>query len=88
MGKAPMGVAAVAKKYGKPVLAFSGAVTNDARELNSLGIDAFFPILKAPCALAEAMDINNAKTNLSDTAEQAFRIIKTVKETTKNEIYN
>ena len=75
MGKAPMGVAAVAKKYGKPVLAFAGAVTRDARELNSLGIDAFFPILKAPCALAEAMDITNAKNNLSDTVEQAFRII-------------
>ena len=77
MGKAPVGIARTAKKYGKPVIAFSGCVTSDARECNENGIDAFFPILKAPCALQEAMDIGNARKNLADTAEQAFRIIKT-----------
>lgn len=88
MGKAPVGVARVAKKYGKTVIAFAGAVTEDARALNASGIDAFFPILKSPCTLEAAMNIENAKANLADTAEQAFRIIKTVKETTKNEICN
>ena len=88
MGKAPVGVARVAKKYGKTVIAFAGAVTQDARALNASGIDAFFPILKSPCSLESAMNIENAKANLADTAEQAFRIIKTVKETTKNEICN
>ena len=77
MGKAPVGIARAAKKYGKPVIAFSGCVTPDARECNQNGIDAFFPILKAPCSLQEAMDIENAAKNLADTAEQAFRIIKT-----------
>lgn len=88
MGKAPVGIARAAKKYGKPVIAFAGAVTEDARALNEGGIDAFFPILKSPCTLEAAMNIENAKANLADTAEQAFRIIKTVKETTKNEICN
>lgn len=80
MGKAPVGVAAIAKKHGKPVIAFSGCVTENAREVNSHGIDAFFPILKTPCSLGEAMDTENAKRNLSDTAEQAFRLIKAFKE--------
>ncbi len=79
MGKAPIGVAKVAKKYGKPVIAFSGCVTEDARLTNSHGIDAFFPILKAPCTLDEAMDTENARQNLADTAEQAFRLIKAFK---------
>lgn len=79
MGKAPIGIARVAKKYGKTVLAFSGAVTEDARALNALGIDAFFPILKAPCTLDAAMRVDNAKRNLADTCEQAFRIIKAIK---------
>ena len=76
MGKAPIGIARAAKKYGKPVLAFSGCVTDDARECNQNGIDAFFPILKAPCSLSDAMNIENARKNLTDTAEQAFRLIK------------
>jgi glycerate kinase len=76
MGKAPVGVAKAAKKYGKTVIAFSGCVTDDARECNSHGIDAFFPIVRTPCALEEAMNIENAKKNLADTAEQVFRLIK------------
>lgn len=77
MGKAPVGVAKTAKKYGKPVIAFAGCVTDGATECNNHGIDAFFPILRAPCTLAEAMDTENAYNNLKNTAEQAFRLIKT-----------
>ena len=77
MGKAPVGVAMVAKKYGKPVIAFSGAVTRDARLANENGIDAFFPIVRAPASLEDAMNQENAYENLKDTAEQAFRLIKT-----------
>lgn len=76
MGKAPVGVARVAKKYGKKVIAFSGCVAHDARECNAYGIDAFFPILRNVCSLDEAMDKNNAYKNLADTAEQVFRVKK------------
>ena len=75
MGKAPVGVARLAKKYGKPVVAFAGCVTDDAGEVNKEGIDAFFPILRAPTTLEAAMDIENAKVNLASTAEQAMRLI-------------
>ncbi|MBQ8588730.1 MAG: glycerate kinase [Clostridia bacterium] len=76
MGKAPSGVAAIAKKYAKPVIAFSGAVTREARVCNDCGIDAFFPILRTVCTLEEAMDTDNAYANMADTAEQAARLLK------------
>lgn len=79
MGKAPVGVATLAKKYGKPVIAFAGCVTPDAYLVNEHGIDAFFPILPAPMTLAEAMDEKNAYTNMKNTVCQALRLVKAVK---------
>lgn len=79
MGKAPIGVAVIAKKYGKPVLAFSGCVTEEAGVCNQYGIDAFFPVLRTVTTLEEAMEKEQAKRNLSATVEQVFRLIKIVK---------
>lgn len=75
MGKAPFGVASIAKKYGKNVVAFSGCVTTDAYVCNEHGIDAFFPIVRGASSLEEAMNIDTAFDNMADTAEQVFRII-------------
>lgn len=75
LGKAPIGVAKAAKKYGKKVIAFSGSVTEGAIACNLYGIDAFFPILRDVQTLSEAMKPENARKNLSDTAEQVFRLI-------------
>ena len=74
MGKAPVGVAKLAKKYGKTVIAFAGGVTEDATECNRNGIDAFFPIVRGITTLEEAMDNSNAKSNLAATAEQVMRL--------------
>lgn len=79
MGKAPIGIARIAKKYHKPVIAFSGCVTPQTGVCNDHGIDAFFPIIKGACTLAEAMDVKNAYPNMADTAEQAFRLLKMAK---------
>lgn len=76
MGKAPVGVAGLAKKYNKPVLAFAGSVTPEATECNKCGIDAFFPILRGITTLDEAMETDHARNNLSDTAEQVFLLIR------------
>ncbi len=76
MGKAPIGVAKLAKKYNKPVLAFAGSVTKDAVECNKNGIDAFFPILRGICTLEDAMKKENAEQNMIETVEQAFRLLK------------
>ena len=74
MGKAPIGIARIAKKYGKPVIAFSGSAAADANECNKHGIDAFFPILRSICTLDEAMQSEKAFNNLADTAEQVYRL--------------
>lgn len=75
MGKAPIGVAKLAKKHGKRVIAFSGCVTKDAEVINDHGIDAFFPILRGVTTLDEALDPENAAENLTATACQVFRLI-------------
>ena len=75
MGKAPIGVANIAKKYGKTVIAFSGCVTEDAVVCNEHGIDAFFPILRTVTTLNDAMDSENARKNMVSTVEQVFRMI-------------
>ena len=76
MGKAPVGVARIAKKYNKPVLAFAGCVTPEATACNEHGIDAFFPILRGVVSLSEAMEPKNARQNMIDTVEQAMRLLK------------
>lgn len=80
LGKAPIGVASLAKKHHKKVLAFAGAVTPDAKECNQHGIDAFFPILRGIVTLKEAMDKENAHRNMVDTVEQVFRVVEMMKE--------
>ena len=75
-GKAPIGVAKIAKKFDKTVLAFAGAVTKDAVVCNEHGIDAFFPILRRIQTLQEAMTPEIARDNMVTTVEQVFRLIK------------
>lgn len=75
MGKAPIGVAKLAKKYDKRVIAFSGCVTEDAEVINEHGIDAFFPVLRGVVTLEEALKKENAYKNLTATAKQVFRLI-------------
>ena len=75
MGKAPVGVASLAKKYRIPVIAFAGGVTRDAVACNEKGIDAFFPVVRGVSTLEEAMKPETAKVNVTDTVEQVFRLI-------------
>ena len=76
MGKAPIGVARLAKKHGKRVLAFSGILGDGVEQVNEAGIDAYFPILRKLVTLDEALDVKNAAANLTATVEQAFRLLK------------
>ena len=65
MGKAPIGVAKTAKKYGKPVIGFSGCVTKDAVACNREGIDAFFPILRGVVTLGRGDEDGERRCELS-----------------------
>lgn len=75
MGKAPMGIAKLAKKYGAKVIALAGTVTEGAEKCNENGIDAYFPILRQILTLEEAMCPETAKTNMIQTTEQIMRLI-------------
>ena len=69
MGKAPVGVAALAKKYNAKVIAFAGSVAPEAKVCNRAGIDAFFPIVRGVATKENAME------NIAATAEQVFRLL-------------
>lgn len=75
MGKAPIGVADLAKKYNKKVIAFAGAVTDDADILNQKGIDAYFCIQRGAICLEDALNEENAERNLYSTAKQVFGLL-------------
>ena len=75
MGKVPVGVAKLAKKYDCKVIAFAGGVTDDAKACNAEGIDAFFPIVRGVTTLEEAMDKETAKSNMAAAVEQVFNLL-------------
>ena len=75
MGKAPIGVARLAKRHYAQVLAFAGCLGDGVEALNEAGIDAYFPILRRVVTLEEALDRTTAADNLSDAVEQAFRLL-------------
>lgn len=78
MGKAPIGIAKLAKKHGKKVIAFAGCITDEAVKCNDEGIDAYFSITNKVMDLTEAMDKEVAKRNMTQTTMQVFRLIKVI----------
>ena len=76
MGKAPVGIARLAKKYGKPVIALAGCVAQDASVCNEYGIDAYFPVIPGVMTLEEAVEPENAYRNVRNTASQVLRLIQ------------
>ncbi|MBR5510207.1 MAG: glycerate kinase [Lachnospiraceae bacterium] len=79
MGKAPVGIAKLAKKHGAKVIALAGAIIEGAEKCNENGIDAFFPILRKVVTLDEAMEAETAKQNMIKTTEQIIRLVAAVK---------
>lgn len=78
MGKAPVGVAALAKKIDSTVrtLAFCGCAAKEAGAVNDSGIDAYFPILHEVVSLDEALRPEIAERNLRQTVQQVFRLLR------------
>lgn len=54
-GKVPIGVAAVAKKYRKPVIGIAGSLACDVAVVHQHGIDAAFSVLNSIGTLDEAL---------------------------------
>ena len=73
-GKTPIGVAAVAKKYGKPAIALAGGLKADHRVVYDHGLDAAFAILPGVVTLEQALE--NARENLALTARNIAAVWK------------
>ncbi|KAB7898313.1 glycerate kinase [Rouxiella sp. S1S-2] len=73
-GKVPIGVARVAKRYNKPVIAIGGSLTKDVDVVYEHGLDAVFSVLYSVCTLDEALE--NAADNLRKSARNIAATIR------------
>ena len=74
-GKAPVGVARRAKRYGKPVVAVVGGRADNLDAVYEQGIDLVLPICRKPMSLDQALDPREATVNLicaGEAAAQAY----------------
>ena len=78
IGKAPIGVAKLAKKYNCKVIGVAGATTNDAKKCNEEGMDAYFSIVNSAMSLEEAMKPEVAYENMKQTTQQIFNLIQAI----------
>ena len=72
-GKAPVGVARRAKRYGKPVVAVVGGRADNLDAVYGRGIDLVLPVCRKPMGLVLALDPQEATTNLICAGEAAAR---------------
>jgi len=72
-GKTPAGVAEKALHYGKPVIAFTGALGEGVEKLYRSGFTAIIPIADKPMPLEQSM--SRAAHLLEQAAERSFRLI-------------
>ena len=78
-GKAPVGVARRAKRYGKPVVAVVGGRADNLDAVYGQGIDLVLPICRKPMPLDQALDQQEATTNLicaGESAAQAYDLAR------------
>lgn len=75
-GKTPLGVATIAKKYNKPVIAMAGKVGEDIDMLYGMGIDSIFGIMKGVTTIEEAL--LKGQENIEKTAENIVRLINLI----------
>lgn len=75
-GKTPLGVATIAKKYNKPVIALAGKVGEDVEALYGNGIDSIFGIMQGVTSLEEAL--KKGAENTEKTSENIMRLMKSI----------
>ncbi len=72
-GKAPVGVARRAKRYGKPVVAVVGGRADGLDAVYGQGVDLVLPICRKPMGLEDALGMQEAVANLACAGEGAAR---------------
>ena len=78
-GKAPVGVARRAKRYGKPAIAVVGGRADNLDAVYEQGIDLVLPICRKPMDLEQALDPQEATTNLicaGEATAQAYDLAR------------
>lgn len=78
-GKAPVGVARRAKLHGKPVVAVVGGRAGNLDAVYEQGVDLVLPICRKPMPLDQALDPQEATTNLicaGESAAQAYDLAR------------
>lgn len=75
-GKVPVGVANIAKKHHKPVIAIVGSLGKNAELVYPYGITAMFSILSKIVLLEDALNPVNAEANLCLTARNIAATLK------------
>lgn len=72
-GKTPVGVAGMAGKINRPVIAFTGEISEKPEKFHDLGFTAVIPITDSPMTLEQS--IANAGSLLENAGERAFRLM-------------
>ena len=72
-GKTPIGVAAIARRHGVPVIGIAGALSVDADVVHGHGIDAVFSVLRICCTVEQAYA--EAAANLRVAARNIAAVI-------------
>ena len=73
-GKTPVGVARVAARHGKPVIAIGGCLAADAAAVHEHGIAATFSTVRKACTVSEALQ--DAAFNLRSAARNVAAVLR------------
>ncbi len=73
-GKAPVGVAGLAKQHGKPVICLSGSLGPGAENVLKHGIDALMSVVPGPMSVEECMQ--SGASLVENASERLGRLLK------------
>ena len=73
-GKTPVGVARMAKRFGKPVIGIAGCLSSDVAVVHDFGIDAVFSVLSQAGSVEEAL--TNAAANVRAASRNIAAALK------------
>jgi glycerate kinase len=83
-GKTPAGVARLAERQNKPVMAFTGSLDNGIETLSGSAISVIIPVTNKPMTLDQSL--NQAGKLLADAGARTARIIKMALSLLENQV--
>ena len=73
-GKVPIGIANMAQRYGKPVIAFVGMIRGESKNFNDQGVTAVFSIINKLDNIENVL--SDAEYNLEDTVFNVVQVLR------------